>query len=173
MVPTRRETIQCMSPIVVPFRWFAAEKGSPFHLVRIRFLAFYPFGGKKQGERRDVKVSHNLSGFLAQGLSGSIGVKGGPPMERTTVLPEIRKMRFEEEWELTPYAFLTGQSPIGGRPLVVIFPCHPNLPQSSKIPGSSQIKPPPPSPPPEREVFPENSGDPVSKRGSWTSFLLM
>ena len=26
-------------------------------------------------------------------------------MERTTVLPEIRKMRFEEEWEPTPYAF--------------------------------------------------------------------
>ena len=64
MVPTRRETIQCMSPIVVPFRWFAAEKGSPSRHVRIWFLAFYPFGGKKQGEVRKIFSSCPRGGGL-------------------------------------------------------------------------------------------------------------
>ena len=74
MVPTRRETIQCMSPIVVPFRWFAAEKRSPSRLVRIRFLAFYPFGGKKQGEVREI-----FSSCPEDGLTGSFSSSRGHP----------------------------------------------------------------------------------------------
>ena len=46
-----------------------------------------------------MEVAHNLSGFVAQGLSGSGGGEGELLMDRTTVLQEIRKMRFEETWE--------------------------------------------------------------------------
>ena len=93
-------------------------------------------------------------------------------MDRTTVLPEIRKMRFEEEREPPYWLFLTGQSPIGCRPLVVDSPCFPNLPSKLKDPGIRLNQAISPGPLPKREVFPENSGDLVSKRGSWTSFLI-
>ena len=47
----------------------------------------------------DWCIEHiNLTDFVAQGLSGSIMVRGGPIMEPNNVLQEIRKMRFEGTW---------------------------------------------------------------------------
>jgi hypothetical protein len=62
MVPTRRETIQCMSPIVVPFRWFAAEKESPFppcHDTVLCILSFWreKARGEEGGKRGEISLS--------------------------------------------------------------------------------------------------------------------